>query len=37
MIMLQKHLRTSDVFGIFVHEDQMDTDGIVAAYHQSKA
>ena len=34
--MLQKHLCVSDIFSIFVLENQIYTNGIVAAYHQTK-
>ena len=34
--MLQNHLRMSDIFSIFVLENQILTNGIVAAYHHTK-
>ena len=34
--MLQKHLCMSDIFSIFVLENQIHPDGIVAAYHHTK-
>lgn len=34
--MLQKHLCMLDIFSIFVLENQIYTNGIVAAYHHPK-
>ena len=34
--MLQKHLYMSDIFSIFVIENQANPNGNVAAYHQTK-
>ena len=34
--MLQNYLRISDIFSIFVLENQIHPNGIVAAYHHTK-
>ena len=34
--MLRKHFHISDIFSIFVSENQIYTNGIFAAYHQTK-
>lgn len=31
--MLQKHLHISDIFSTFVFDNQIYTNGIIAAYH----
>ena len=36
MIMLQKYFHISDNFSSFVSENQAQTNGIIAAYHQPK-
>ena len=36
MIMLQKYFHISDDFSSFVSENQAQTNGIIAAYHQPK-